>query len=130
MDGSPSNGCAMTRQLVVVALGLALSGVLLHAQQPVFRSSVDSVVVDVAVLSDGRPVVDLTASDFAIEDNGVAQVVADLSRETLPIDVTFVIDVSGSVAGPMLAALARAIDGVQKRLRPDDRARLVTFNDR
>ena len=116
----------MAGACLALAWGLAARA----AQQSVFRSSVDSVVVDVSVFSSGRPVGDLTTADFEVRDKGIVQAVVDMSYETLPIDVTLVIDVSGSVTGPLLDALTRAINGVGTRLRPGDRARPVTFNDR
>jgi VWFA-related protein len=46
------------------------------AQGPVFRTSVDSVSVDVSVMDkDGRPVTDLTAADFEIRESGKLQAV-------------------------------------------------------
>jgi VWFA-related protein len=116
--------------LAAIYAGLALGLAAPTAQQSVFRSSVDSVVVDVAVMSGGQPVGDLTSADFEVRDNGIVQPIADMSHEALPVDVTLVVDVSGSVTGPLLDSLARAINGVGARLRADDRARLVTFNER
>jgi VWFA-related protein len=100
------------------------------ATAQVFRVSAGTVVVDVSVTRDGKPVVGLTAADFRLTDNGVAQTITDLSRETLPIDVTFIADLSGSIEGPLLAALRRAVDAVRTLLRPDDRANLVVFDQR
>jgi VWFA-related protein len=99
-------------------------------QQPVFRSAVDSVSVDVAVFDGRRPVSGLTAADFEVLDNGVAQTVLDASYEIVPIDVTLLLDVSGSVEGPFLRTLIRAASDVGRRLRPADRATLIAFNDR
>jgi VWFA-related protein len=112
--------------LAAAALG-ALS--LAAAQRPVFRSAVDSVMVDVSVRHDNRPVADLAAADFEIQDNGVVQTIAEVSREALPIDVTLVVDLSGSVQGPLLGSLQRAMAAVDARLAPGDRARVVTFNE-
>jgi len=97
---------------------------------PVFRASVDSVAVDVAVEQRGRPVSDLTAKDFEVRDNGVVQQIIDLTRETVPIDVTLIVDTSGSVRGQLFTSLTRAIDEVGRRLRPEDRAKVVTFDQR
>jgi VWFA-related protein len=108
------------------ALG-ALS--LAAAQRPVFRSAVDAVMVDVSVRHDNRPVADLTAADFEIRDNGVVQTIDDLTRAALPIDVTLVVDLSGSVEGPLFASLQRAMAAVDAQLAPGDRARVVTFNE-
>jgi len=99
-------------------------------QTPVFRASVDSVAVDVSVERAGLFIPDLTAKDFEVRDNGVVQKIVDLTRESIPIDVTLIVDTSGSVRGPLFASLTRAIDEVGRQLRPDDRAKVVTFNQR
>lgn len=96
----------------------------------VFRAAADVVLVDVSVQLDGKAVTDLTAADFRLFDSGIEQTVEGVDRETVPIDVTFVVDLSGSVSGPLLESLTRAIDAVRAHLRPVDQARVVTFNHR
>lgn len=112
---------------------LSFSGGLAPPAAPqVFRAGVDVVQVDAIVSSDGRPVVDLTARDFAITDNGVPQTVLDVTRETVPIDVSLILDTSAT-GGSMFrnsvinATLAAAINQIRERLRPDDRVALTTF---
>jgi VWFA-related protein len=100
------------------------------AQQPVFRSTVDTIAVDVSVHQRGRPVADLTAAEFEVRDNGVLQAGVELSREQLPIEVTLVIDLSGSVSGRQYDAITRAVAALREKLRPDDRATVITFNER
>lgn len=120
----------MTGKLVA-ASALAIGALAApRAQQPVFRTAVDTVIVDVSVFDGRRPVSDLRAADFDVRDNGVGQTVLDASYETVPIDVTLLLDVSGSVEGQFLRTLVRAASDVGRRLRPADRATLVTFNDR
>jgi VWFA-related protein len=114
----------------LVILGLLLLGRAGPAQQPNFNASVDAVVVDVAVTRAGKPVADLTARDFRLTDNGVVQTVSDVSRETLPVDVTVVADISGSREGPLLDSFRRGFHAVRQRLRPDDRAELILFDPR
>lgn len=98
------------------------------AQQPVFRASTASITVDVSVRQNGRPVTDLRPDDFEVRDTGLVQQVTEVTRETLPIDVTCIVDLSGSVQGPVLDALARSINAIGLRLRPTDRASVITFN--
>ena len=98
------------------------------AQAPVFRSTADAVTVDVSVRRGNRPVTGLTVGDFVLTDNGVAQEIASLSYEALPIDVTVLLDVSGSVSGDTMDMLRRSIADLRKDLRRDDRLRLVAFN--
>ncbi|MEO7192802.1 MAG: VWA domain-containing protein [Vicinamibacterales bacterium] len=109
-------------------VALCLPAVTVHTQQPAFRSSVETVQVDVSVRDRGRLVADLTARDFEIRDNGATQAIADVTRETLPMDITFVVDLSGSVGGPLLESLTRAINSVGRQVGSGDRAAVVGFN--
>jgi Ca-activated chloride channel family protein len=97
---------------------------------PVFRAGADAVTVDVAVQRDRRPVAGLKVADFTLLDNGVSQDITDVASETLPIDVTFLLDVSASVTGEVLDQLRRALRQVRADLVGADRLRLVTFNMR
>jgi len=108
---------------------LLTSAVAALSQSNSFRSSVDLVAVNTLVTSDGKPVSGLTKADFEVLDEGRRQTVLDVTFETLPVDVSIVADISGSVQGALLASLHRAIDKVQLSLRPADRVHLVGFND-
>jgi VWFA-related protein len=114
--------------LAVIAGAWLLAAPRGHAQQPVFRGSAATVVVDVSVTAGGEDVPDLTAKDFRLADNGVPQTITHVSRQALPIDVTFVPDISGQTEGPLLDSLRRAIDDVLARLGTNDRASLVLFD--
>ena len=99
-----------------------------NTSQQTFRTAVDTVELDVAVMQGNKAGAALTASDFEVTDNGVKQSVLEVSRERQPIDVVLVVDISGSVRGALLDALTDAVNNVRGRLRDDDRAELVTFN--
>jgi VWFA-related protein len=101
----------------------------LQGQQPsaTFRSGVDVVAVPVWVTSGNRPVSGLTASDFRLFENGVVQDLSLASVESLPIDVTVVLDASGSVTGPALEQFKSDIQEVARTLRPADRVRVILF---
>ena len=102
-------------------------------QQPpaaVFRTGADVVTVDASVQRERRPVTGLAAADFELLDNGVRQDVTDVTYEKLPIDVTFVLDVSASVTGAALDELRRALRQVRTDLTAADRLRLLAFNMR
>jgi VWFA-related protein len=117
---------------VAVAASMPAARVRAQAPQdaPVFRADVDAVTVDVSVRRGDRPVTGLAAGDFELTDNGVPQSVTALSYEKLPVDVTVLLDVSGSVTGAVLAQLRQAVVDLQARLEPQDRLRIVTFNMR
>lgn len=113
----------------LLALFITASTASIVAQQTTFRSTVDAVVVDVAVRDGKRVVTGLGPSDFALKDNGVAQVVTDVSYGALPIDITIALDVSGSVNGTQLNSLRRAVTQLMMDLGPADRVRLMLFNE-
>jgi Ca-activated chloride channel homolog len=119
----------MTR---VPALAAALAAILAGApaaQRAVFRSGVELVRLDVSVTRGGQPVRGLTARDFTIVDNGVAQRVESVTAgDDLPVNVLMALDVSGSVKGERLQHLVAAGRGLTAALRPDDRVALVTFS--
>jgi VWFA-related protein len=102
---------------------------------PVFGASVESVYVDVLASRDGQPLTGLTAADFEVRDNGVVQA-AELASAPdgsgggrVPNHAILVLDGSASV-GPKLPALKQAARAFLGGLRADDRASLITFNQR
>jgi VWFA-related protein len=117
--------------VLAVAIGsLAAGSPDRDGQSPQFRSGVDVVELNVAVLSGRRVVADLTAADFEVTDNGVRQQVLSVTRELLPIDVTMVVDTSESVTESLIRSILSAVNRIRERLRPEDRVSLVTFNQR
>ncbi len=130
--------------LVVVAFAIGLPGTMAaqaHLQQPIFKVAVDLVTVDVLVMAKGRPVAGLTTPNFEVYDNGVRQNLegvgegalqpgGTIKAQAVPLDVIFVLDTSESMAGDLIRSLAQAARGVLERLRPVDRAALITFSDR
>lgn len=76
---------------VAFAIGITASGALRGGQQPVFRTSVDVVSVNVSVVKGRNPVTGLEAGDFVLEDKGVRQQIDAVSLETVPLDVTVVL---------------------------------------
>ena len=97
--------------------------------QPTFKSGIDAVRLDVAVLRRGQPVAGLTARDFSVLDNGVRQGVADVTLEEYPLSVVMVLDTSGSMAGGRLQHLIDAARGLLASLKPTDAASLITFSE-
>jgi len=68
----------------------------------------------------------LTAADFKLFDNDVAQTIEALSIESIPLDVTLMMDTSGSTAGS-LDRMKRDVSTIAGMLRPQDRVRLLTI---
>jgi VWFA-related protein len=114
----------------IVLTGLLLPSLSAAPQEGAFRVAAEAVVVDVAVYRGTTPITDLTAADFEVLDAGMPQTIADLSRETLPIDATLVIDLSQSVRASLLEVLSRTVEQIQQSLRPSDRATVITFDER
>jgi hypothetical protein len=111
--------------VVIVAL-LAAIGSALRAQG-IYRSLTDVVVIDVAVNDGKKPVPSLTKDDFEVRDNGVAQRVLDVSRESMPLDMTLTIDVSGSMTREDREIVQRAVGQLSTALDTGDRVRVMTF---
>jgi hypothetical protein len=127
----------MTRHSsALVAIALVISAVLTvtvrpaaQSQAPVFRASADAVILDVSVRSHGRPVAALTVDDFQVVDNGVPQHVDAASIESLPIDVTFVVDTSSDAeSNQRVAPFINRIRDIAGLLRADDRVGVLMNN--
>jgi hypothetical protein len=109
------------------AAWLALATGVPHAQS-VFRARTDVIVIDAAVHEGRKPVAGLTKDDFEIRDNGVVQPVLDVSRESMPLDATITIDISGSMTRQDRELVKGAVAQVSDSLKPSDRARVMLFD--
>ena len=116
--------------LVAAPLGASQAAAPPQDPAPVFRAGADVVTVEASVRRERRAVVGLTAADFELLDNGVAQEITDVTYEKLPIDVTVVLDVSSSVTGPVLDELRRSLKQLRTDLGARDKLRVVTFDMR
>jgi len=113
---------------LVVAAAASTAMARAQSQTSVFRSTSDAVSVDVSVRSGSRPVRGLTPDDFRLSDNGVPQRVEVVTTESLPLDVSLVLDVSASVRGPLLGRLKVGVEDVARRLNSSDRLRLLAVS--
>jgi hypothetical protein len=118
------------RRRTAVAVLFSASVALLGGQSrtPVFRADADTVAVNVSVKRGTIPALSLTAEDFRLYDNDVAQRVAAVSMDAVPVDVSFVVDLSGSA----FRDLETARDAVRRMatfLRPTDRFRVLTMGN-
>jgi VWFA-related protein len=114
--------------ILIVVLLSGLPGGASTAQQPTFSARLDVVRVDALVTDGGKIVGGLTAAQFEVLDNGVAQQIDLASFGDLPIDVVLAFDLSESLTGERLDHLRTAGRAVLGGLKPDDRAGLLTFN--
>jgi VWFA-related protein len=120
----------MTRRASAAVLALLAACVWTVGVSPQqrFRSTAELVTVDVLVTDGRRLVTGLTSADFELLDSGVPQTIRELYLDELPTTVIMVLDTSGSVEGERLEALRRAALAVIDRLRPGDRAAVVSFS--
>jgi Ca-activated chloride channel homolog len=123
---SPARHLTATGLLITSSIAL-LGGV---QQSPAFRTSVEAVRVDALVTAGRRPVTGLSAADFELHDNGVAQVVQSVETSALPIHLLLAIDVSGSVSGEGLSEIESALAAVLGQCGPEDRVSLLRFSHR
>src|SRR5262245_1398134 len=69
------------------------------SSQQAYRAQTAVVTVNVSVRQGNRPVAGLRAADFIVTDNGIRQAIDTVSYEAVPIDVSLVVDMSGSTLG-------------------------------
>lgn len=125
----------MKRLLLVIAAVAAIASTRQQQQQQpppqqpttTFRSAVEAVRVPAVVTDGSHAVAGLTAADFELLDSNVPQTIEARPIEGQPLDVTLVLDVSGSLEGPALNALRGDVQTIAESLQPSDRVRLVTF---
>jgi VWFA-related protein len=117
----------LTAASAIVVAG-SVAGI--RAQETTFGSKAAAVRVDVLVTENGAAVAGLTAADFEVTDNGVAQQVDLIEFDKLPLNVIMVLDLSASTTGERLLHLRLAARAVLAGLGSADRAALLTFNDR
>jgi VWFA-related protein len=115
------------RPALAAVIGMCALTVATGAQ---FRSAAETVTVDVLVTNGRVPVTGLTLGDFALTDNGTPQQIDQLYVEELPLNILMVLDTSSSVVGERLQALKAGALAVIDRLRPRDRALVVSFTHR
>ena len=116
-------------KLAVVALIAVPIALAATPQQTVFRSITDLVSIDASVIEGKRAITTLAREDFVLRDNGVEQQILDFGREQMPLDISFSIDISGSVNAAQRRTIEAAIAQVGATLHPDDRCRVLTFTN-
>src|SRR5258705_668568 len=114
----------------VLPLLCAIAAGLLPAQDSdvVFRSDVSLVRVDAQVVDrDNRAITGLRISDFVLREEGRPQQILNFASENLPVDVLFLLDVSGSMR-PHVQRIADAAHQALRALGQDDRVAIMVFD--
>jgi Ca-activated chloride channel family protein len=127
--GNMKNGTLLTA-LVATTLMVGLSSPAPQAAgQTTFRSGVDLVALNV-VVTDGRDkfVSGLTADDFVVIEDGVAQRVSFFSAAAVPMDLALLLDTSASMVDKM-SVIHEAAMGFVSSARPGDRVTVVDIKD-
>jgi Ca-activated chloride channel homolog len=96
---------------------------------PLYRAGVDLVALNV-VVTDKRErfVTGLTASDFAVFEDGVQQDISFFAATSIPLDLALLVDTSASMADKM-ETMQEAAHGFLRTLRPGDRTTVIDIKD-
>jgi len=96
---------------------------------PVFRSGANLVPLNITVTDSTKQFVKgLTASDFSVFEDGVAQDVKFFEATETPTDLIVLIDTSSSMSDKM-DVVHEAATGFLKTMKPGDRGAVVSFAD-
>lgn len=108
----------------------AMEGSRPPADKPVFRIGVDTVFINVSVTDPlNRYVIGLEREHFKIYDERVEQDIVHFARESAPVSIAVVFDVSGSMkANGNIEKARSAISRFVSSANPVDEFCLVTFN--
>ncbi len=118
----------MLRPALLFSLVPALLSAQTEETTPVFRSEVALVRVDVQVLDrNARPLMNLQREDFVLRDEGRVQPILNFASEKMPIDILFLLDVSGSMR-PHVERIAQASRQALDILGQDDRIGIMVFD--
>lgn len=95
------------------------------AQQATFTSSAQVVFVAVSVTSGGQPVAGLTARDFTLTDNNVAQAIELVDIDRMPLDVSVVLGGGNLMDGDQVTRSLGDFNRLSHRLGSADRLRVI-----
>lgn len=95
-------------------------------ETPTYKTGATLVRVDVQVTEAKRAVTGLRQEDFVLREEGVERKAAAFGRESEPLEVALVLDVSGSM-GKMLRGMAAAGRQALAQLKPGDKVAVFLF---
>jgi hypothetical protein len=113
----------MRRLSLLLIAGLPCFGVTLVAQ------SDERVIYASVVNKDGEPILDLTAKDFIVREDGQAREVLRVGRDDDPLQVALLVDNSVSMR-PQIAQLRKAVNAFIDATRSDVQLALITLAER
>lgn len=114
---------------------MLLLGSGLFAQQkdddiPIFKAEVSLIKVDIEVTEPGgRNLSDFRKDDFVVLDENQPQAIVHFERESEPLDLLLLLDISGSMRRS-LEQVAAATRAALAQLHPGDRVALMMFSRR
>lgn len=103
-----------------------LAAAALARQEPVFRADVAEVRLDVQVASAKKTVTGLEAADFLVWDEDVPQEIVRFGRESDPLALVVLIDISGSMR-KHAREMSRAAREALAHLQEGDEVALMVF---
>src|SRR5262245_9507751 len=105
-----------------------LAPLLLGDDEVVFKSDVSMIRVDVQALDrDNRAITGLRVEDFVLRESGKVVPIRNFAAENMPLDLLFLIDVSGSMR-PHVQRLYNASHEALATLGADDRVAIMVFD--
>ena len=118
----------MTPRVFPLLCAFAVGLLLAQDSDVVFRSDVSLVRVDAQVVDrDNRAITGLRISDFVLREEGRPQQILNFASENMPVDVLFLLDVSGSMR-PHVQRIADAASQALRALGAEDRVAIMVFD--
>ena len=112
-----------------VVCAMAIFASLAQCQPPTIRTSVNLVLLDVAVYTkDGKPAAGLKRENFRIVDAGRERPITRFETGDADLSVAFVVDFSRSMR-PRKVAVIQALQRLQKQLSAADEMAVIVFNE-
>jgi VWFA-related protein len=113
---------------LLLMLLLASAGLAQQPEQtPTFRTGTAWVRIDAEVEERGHPLADLRQEDFVIYDEGQPQKILYFGRESEPLDVVLLLDVSGSMRRH-IEQMATSARNALRELHDGDRVAVIEFS--
>ncbi len=96
------------------------------ADTPIFRTGVADVRVDVQVTSGNKLITNLTQQDFTVADQGQEQKIVYFGRDSEPLSLVLLLDISGSMR-KWVERISNTARESLSYLRPGDRVAILVF---